>query len=141
MSEELGFVDVVAGGAGKRRWTAEQKGRIVGESLRPGVTVAEVARRHGVRANHLSSWRSAARRGELRLPDDLEEVSCGEGVALPSGGAGKDDRGSVVEDQISAEPSGLQPIEIVVSSLVMRLDAATPARRVAELVRALGATR
>jgi len=140
VAEELGFVDVVAGGAGKRRWTAEQKGRIVGESLRPGVTVAEVARRHGVRANHLSSWRSAARRGELRLPDDLEEVSC-EGVALPSGGAGKDDRGSVVEDQISAEPSGLQPIEIVVSSLVMRLDAATPARRVAELVRALGATR
>ena len=141
MAEELDFVEVVAGDAGKRRWTAAQKGRIVAESLRPGVTVAEIALRHGVRANHLSSWRSAARRGELPMPDALMGVSGGEGVALPSGVAGKDGRGSVVEDQISPEPPGLQPIEIVVSGLAVRLDAATPALRVAELLRALGATR
>lgn len=144
MAEELGFVEVVADGVGKRRWTVEQKGWIVAESQRPGVTVAEVARRYGVRANQLSSWRSAARRGELPLPDDALEVAQlpgGDGAALSSGVAGQDDRVSIVEDQICAESPGLQPIEIEVSGLVMRLDAATPAKCVAELFRAIGAVK
>lgn len=52
----------------------EVKARIVSESLRPGVTVNEVADRHGLKANHLSSWRTLARPGKLVLPEPDDAV-------------------------------------------------------------------
>jgi hypothetical protein len=44
---------VLSGPERRRRWSASHKSRIVEESLAPGVTVAEAARRHDVHANLL----------------------------------------------------------------------------------------
>ena len=52
---------------GRRRWSDEAKARIVSQSLVGGARVNEVARRHGVTAQQLSSWRALARHGELVL--------------------------------------------------------------------------
>src|SRR4051794_41958832 len=41
----------------RRSWSADEKRRIVEESLRPGASVAVVARRHDLNANLLFTWR------------------------------------------------------------------------------------
>jgi transposase-like protein len=43
-----------------RRFTDEQRQQMVAESFVAGVSVREVAARHGVHANQLSSWRAAS---------------------------------------------------------------------------------
>jgi transposase len=65
----LRALEVHTGGC-RRRWTLEQKARIVAESFEPGAVVSGVARRHEISPQHLFAWRAAARRGELVLPAD-----------------------------------------------------------------------
>ena len=73
--DELARVDVDGedlGAAAKRRpprrWTEEEKARIVRESFRPGKQVGEVARCNGVAPRRLSEWRGLARQGKLAVP-------------------------------------------------------------------------
>lgn len=61
-------VELLAGPTGRRRWPDGVKCRVVAESFDPGVSVAEVARRYGLAANHLSTWRGLVKRGELGVP-------------------------------------------------------------------------
>ena len=44
-------------GAGRRRWSAEERRRIVAESFEPGASVSVVARRHDINTNLLFTWR------------------------------------------------------------------------------------
>ncbi|NKL44821.1 transposase [Rhizobium leguminosarum bv. viciae] len=41
-----------------RHWPDEVTAQIVSENLRPGVMVNELAERHGLKPNHLSTWRT-----------------------------------------------------------------------------------
>src|SRR3984893_4909878 len=51
----------------RRRWTSEQKLALVSESLRPGASPTQVARRYGISTGLLYTWRQLARRGEWAL--------------------------------------------------------------------------
>ncbi len=53
-------IELITGIARRRRWTIEEKAAIVAESTRPGVNVAEVARRFGVNRGLLQTWRRKA---------------------------------------------------------------------------------
>ena len=44
-------------GQARRRWTEEDKRRLVAETIGPGATVHGVARRHGVSPSQLFAWR------------------------------------------------------------------------------------
>ncbi len=50
-------------GAGRRRrWTAEERARIVAESLAPATTASAVARRYGLHTSQLFTWRQQLHR-------------------------------------------------------------------------------
>jgi transposase len=63
MSDDFQRVEIITGTARRRRWTTEEKLRIVEESLQPEMTVSYVARRHGVAPNLLFRWRKLMREG------------------------------------------------------------------------------
>lgn len=69
-SAPRGRVEIRSGIGRRRRWSDEEKGRIVAESYALGAVVSEVARRHEISPQHLFVWRKAARAGRLALPAD-----------------------------------------------------------------------
>jgi transposase len=81
-----------------RRWrSVSEKLEIVQLTLKPGASVAEVARAHGVNANQVFTWRRAFERGELSEPCSAlipvsvastgDASSEAEEAAPPAGGA------------------------------------------------------
>ena len=99
-------IQPVAESSGKRRYrTVEEKRHIVEETLAEGVSVAVVARRHGVNANQVFQWRKLYQSGLLERSSQqrqhnaarllpvtvVDEVESGEeqnaSVAAPLSGA------------------------------------------------------
>ena len=129
--EFLKDLGVEVSDSGHRRWPDDLKARIVAETLVPGATVNDVARKYDMRANHLSSWRRMAKDGELVLPAPEAEAEFAPLVVFdvkppPS-----------VKDTELVQPA----IEIVAGSVSVRLDGATSAGRIADVVSALSARR
>jgi transposase len=54
-------VEVLGGLERRRRWSQDDKARIVEETLAPGARVTEVARRNGVAASVVFTWRRQTR--------------------------------------------------------------------------------
>lgn len=106
----------------QRQWPDKIKAQIVSESLRPGALVNEVAERHGLKPNHLSTWRTMARQGKLVLPppEDAMEFA------------------AVIVDPPVAEPplnKGSRP-EIIIGAVTIRLEEGASASRIAAVARA-----
>src|SRR3954447_7308559 len=58
---EVRRFEVINGSLGRRRWTVDDRARIVEETLSPGAVVSAVARRHGLAPQQLFTWRREAR--------------------------------------------------------------------------------
>lgn len=61
-------VEVLGGLERRRRWSQDDKARIVEETLAPGAKVTEVARPNGVAASLVFTWRRRARTSEQIVP-------------------------------------------------------------------------
>lgn len=114
--------EVLTGPERRRRWTPDEKARIVAESLTPDAMVSAVARRHGIHPNQLSGWRR-----ELRSAMAASE---------PFGGFVPITVTAAPEAIGVASPSG--PIEIVIGVATVRVP---PSTDEATLRRVLGAVR
>ncbi|MCV3739332.1 transposase [Rhizobium sp. TRM96647] len=109
-----------------RHWPDEVKAQIVSESLRPGALVNEVAERHGLKPNHLSTWRTMARQGKLVLPAPEDAVEFA----------------AVIVERPVAEPpvkKSNRP-EIIVGAVTIRLEEGASAARIAAVARACAVT-
>jgi len=103
----------------RRRWSEEEKRRIVAEAEAPGASMSVVARRHDLNANLLFTWRRQFREGERGagagsaafVPAVIEPAESAE-TAEPAATAGED--GRAIEERSAARPPGL--IEIVLAS-------------------------
>jgi transposase len=121
-------IELIPGTSRRRRWTIEEKAAIVAESTRPGVNVAEVARRFGVNRGLLQTWRrKAIGEASVFVPLRVEGL-----VATDNNkDRGNSARGMAVETDASAQPGTLEiesggmrvrfsgPVDTVALRLVM----------------------
>lgn len=110
---------------GKRDWPPELKARIVAETLIEGETVNAVAKRYELIPSTVSDWRRMARQGKLVLPnlEGMDFVPVEMETPAP-----------VVQPR-STTLSGT--VDVIKGDVTVRLDAETPAVRIAEVARAL----
>ena len=124
-ADEFRRIEVITGVGRWRRWTDEEKAWIVAESLDPATTVSAVARRYGLHASQLFTWRQRLQ----RRPSSAEAIGGGPGFVPVL----------LAEDSSApAEPAGR--IEIALGPAVVRVGAdvdAAALRRVLEVVRGL----
>ncbi len=127
-------LEVLAGPTGRRNWPDDVKARIVGESFQRGARVCDVARRNGVAAQHLSTWRRLARDGKLALniPDEAAFAT----LVL-------DDQPVIskpkpVKASTKKSPATLTAVmEIEVSGVIVRLPSNTSSKRIGDIATAL----
>src|ERR1700761_512888 len=60
-----GAVEIITGRERRRRWSVEDKLKIVAETLEPGASVKQIAARHDVYPGLLFTWRRQMRSGKL----------------------------------------------------------------------------
>lgn len=118
-------LEVLEGPTGQRSWSDQEKARIVLESFQPGARVGDVARANGMAPQHLSTWRSLARKGRLAMPVPVADDPFFDAV-------------EVAPDIAAAEPDG-DWTEVCVEGMIVRLPVQTEAERVAEFAAALRA--
>jgi transposase len=77
MSNPVGRVEIITGRERRRRYSAEEKVRLVEETAQPGMTVSAVARLHGVSPSLLFGWRRCMAEGGLEAvrADDVVAAS------------------------------------------------------------------
>jgi transposase len=107
----------------RRRWTEEEKRRIVAESEAPGSSVSMVARRHDLNANMLFTWRREFRQREAGA-DVGQAAFIPAIIAMDAVGAGQPavpprERQTSTEDGLARRLSGLMEIVLAGGSRVI----------------------
>ena len=74
MSKPVERVEIISGIYRRRRYTAEEKVRLVEQTMQPGMTVSAVARLHGVAPSLLFQWRRRMTEGGQEAVRADEEV-------------------------------------------------------------------
>jgi len=127
--------EVINGAGGRRRWSLDEKSRIVAETLVPGAVVLEVARRHGLRPQQVFTWRREARKlAASATPDAPAFVPAVVAGPMPGLAAG---RPTQPEEQKASCDAGV--IELEIGGIPMRVGRGADADTIAAVIRALKA--
>jgi transposase len=124
-------IELITGTARRRRWSDDERARILAESFEPGANVSAIARRHGVSGGLLHSWRRQAR---LRAVDasatnepPFVPVTIAEGGGQAIGAVG----------ETASLPSPGRMIEIETSGALVRVPVGVDSRTLAVVLGAL----
>jgi transposase len=124
-------------GTGRRRWfSADDKARLIEETLVPGAVVSEVARRHGLAPQQLFTWRRQARRpaGVDAATEVPQFVPAVVERGLPEGAVRRRQRQRTRSSDLA---SGI--IEVEIEGVSIRVGRGADAQTVAVVIRALKA--
>lgn len=117
-------LEVITGAGGRRRWSADEKTRILEEAMAPGAVVSEVARRNGMSPQHLFTWRRQAKREADNHPLAFTPVVVSPDTPQPNPAAGRE-----------------AIIEIVVEGVVIRVPPGVDGATLARVLHALKSLR
>jgi transposase len=114
-------VEVLTGPGRRRKWSEDDKARIVAETLRPGTVVADVARRWQISSQQVFTWRREMRRA-AGSPLSFVPIVAGTPMHAPE----------------QALPSPSPPsIEVEVAGAVLRVAPGTDADLLTTVLRAI----
>ena len=116
-------IEVITGQRRRRRWTAQEKARIVAESFEEGANISEVARRNGVVRGLLTVWRHKfATAAGVNAPGFVPVRIASEGAPATSGEPVALRRHKTRLDMASAPGKLCGMIEIEVSGARIRVE-------------------
>ncbi len=134
-------IEVINGAGGRRRWSANDKARILEETLAPGAVVSEVARRHGLRPQQVFGWRRDARieqdeagAASPSFVPAVVEVP----LPTPAAAAAPVKQPAARRRRTAARSSGL--IELEIDGIVVRVGSGASPKAIAAVIRALKTT-
>jgi transposase len=129
-------LEVITGTGRRRRFSEDDKSRIIEETLVPGAVVSEVARRHGLSPQQLFGWRRQARRPAADSPG-TEAPNFVPAVVEPQLPERAARRGERKRTRQAERVSGI--IEVEIDGVTVRVGRGAEAKTVAAVLRALKA--
>jgi transposase len=138
ITEPVRRLEVFTGAGRRRKWSNEDKARIVAETVASGESVCAVARRHGLSPQQLFGWRRQLREAAGRH-SEAEELQFVPAVVDVGASAPALRRGRKAP-QCKSEPD-VGMIEVEVDGVTIRARRGADANTIATIVQALKARR
>jgi transposase len=126
-------LEVITGTGRRRRFSEEDKARVVEETLAPSVVISDVARRYGLTPQQLFTWRRDARRRVVESKD------LGSPAFVPAVIEATTPAVSQKRGKARSRRRGLGVIEVEIDGVTVRVGRGAEAKTVAAVLRALKA--
>jgi transposase len=124
-------IEVLTGPGRRRRWSDDDKARIIAETAQPGAVVTEVARRWQVTPQQVFDWRRQARKALAAATAPVEPAFVPIVAETPSLSLPK---------PVAAPARATPPIEIKVAGAVLRVAPGTDGELLTMVLRAIRAS-
>ncbi|HET7885231.1 MAG TPA: transposase [Bradyrhizobium sp.] len=138
ITEPVRRLEIFTGGGRRRKWSKEDKARIVAEIVASGDSVCAVARRHGLSPQQLFGWRRQLRESAAGHSEAEEQqfVPAVVDVVVQAPAV----RGRRKAPRCKSEPDA-GTIEVEVNGVTIRAGRGADANTIAAIVQALKASR
>ena len=121
-------IELLTGPGRRRRWSAEEKARIIEETLAPGARVSDVARRWQLSSQQVFTWRREARSDRATGPSDPAVLPLAAFVPI------------ITETSVAPAASAPPVIEVKLAGAVVRVASGMDGSTLTTVLRAVRAS-